>query len=100
MYRVLAHIWTLTETGDEVVEYCKNGSLPTKYGGECTIKSDGWCYSEDGKRQIVEFLQKIIPSDGRQRLGIFERIVYIVVRYVEISWKFGFSEVILKLCRI
>ena len=87
--------WVPTKAGDKIVECCENGSFPAKFGGECAIKCDGWSNGEDGKGEIVEFLPPIVQSDGGEWLGTFERVVYIIVWNVEISWKLGRSAVII-----
>lgn len=91
---------SLTKAGDEIVKSCENGSFPAKSGCECAIKCDGWCDGEDGKGEIVEFLPPIAPSDWGEWLGIFERVIYVVVWNVEICWDLDSSEVFINRGRV
>lgn len=77
-----------TEAGEEVVENGERGGCRMKFSGHCSIDGDRRAYSENGDAEVVELLPPVVPGDRWKCLCIFEGVLDIVVRDMQVGWFF------------
>jgi hypothetical protein len=74
-----------TEAREEIIEDGEYRGLPAKLRRKRTINGNGRAYGEDSNAEVVELLPPVFPGDRREGFRVLQRVLDIVVRYMQIS---------------